>query len=455
MSSQAFAKPDPNCVNESAASQLYDQSQLPRYSVKNHSTFILWLIWVFLDHYHIMTPMRVGIIGLSSATTNLSASPGDGWAARLECSKSISVSELNNSISAHLPYLQTSKLFEIVALCNTSIESAKAAIKRHGLSTSTKAYGNPEDIANDPDIDLVVCCVRADRHYQATMPSLKVGKAVFVEWPLGANLEQGKEMLAAAKQSGSKTIVGLQGRSSPFTKKIKQLVESKAIGELLSSTMTLDLGFAADTEVPGVDYMAKKDSGANTLSIVFGHSADLIVYALGGIEEVSALLTTRWPVTKLLHSDGSFDKMIKRDTADHIMFHGTISGSGAPLSIYVRNGKGFKDVPNFSWRIFGTKGEICVTANAIPSLALGGEKIELYDHEKDAVEVVEVQYADVVKDLPTFAKNTALLYEGFANGADVAEGFVGFEEAVGMHKIIDAIEKSSEGKKYVKVDSPN
>jgi len=30
----------------------------------------------------IMAPIRVGIIGLSSATDNISISPGDGWAAR-------------------------------------------------------------------------------------------------------------------------------------------------------------------------------------------------------------------------------------------------------------------------------------------------------------------------------------------------------------------------------------
>jgi predicted dehydrogenase len=285
------------------------------------------------------------------------------------------------------------------------------------------------------------------------MPSLKIGKAVFVEWPLGANLEQAREMLTAAKQSGSKTIVGLQGRCSPFTQKVKQLVESKAIGELLSSTLTLDVGFAADTEVPGIDYMAKKDVGANTLTILFAHSADSVVYALGGIKEVSALLTTRWPVTKLLHSDGSFNKMIKRETADHVMFHGTISGSGTPLSIYVRNGKGFKNTPKLSWRIFGTKGEIRVTANGNLGLALGGEKIELYDHETDAVEVVEVHYADAVKDMPGYVKDIGSLYEAFANGAGVDQGLVRFEEAVEMHRMLDAMEKSNEGRKFVELDS--
>lgn len=276
---------------------------------------------------------------------------------------------------------------------------------------------------------------------------------MFVEWPLGANLEQAEDMLATAKRSGSKTIIGLQGRCSPFTHKVKQLVESKAIGELLSSTLTRDVGFGGDTELPGNDYMVKKEAGANTLTILFAHSADEAIFALGDIDEVSALLTTRWADTKLLHSDGSFNKMIKRETPDHVMFHGTISGSGAPVSIYVRNGKGFKDNPNVSWRIFGTKGEIRVTAHGALGLALGGEKIELYDHDKDSVEVIDVRYADGVKDLPMFSKDVGSVYEGFARGASVDEGLARFEEAVVMHRMVDAMEKSNEGRKFVKLGS--
>jgi predicted dehydrogenase len=68
-----------------------------------------------------MAPIRVGIIGLS---------PGQ-WAAK-----------------AHLPYLQspTSK-FEIVAVCNSSVESASKSVKHFKLKEGTKAYGNVQGMA--------------------------------------------------------------------------------------------------------------------------------------------------------------------------------------------------------------------------------------------------------------------------------------------------------------------
>ena len=143
--------------------------------------------------------------------------------------------------------------------------------------------------------------------------------------------------------------------------------------------------------------------------------------------------------------------MIDRETPDQIMVLATLQGSGAPFTMYLRGGKQFKDTPAVSWRIYGTKGEISVTAQAPVSLSVGNEQIQLYNHEKDSVETIEFQYGDAVKDLPPMAKNIGGLYELFAGDGDLKKGYVTFEEAVGMHKILAAIEQSSEEKHAVKV----
>lgn len=338
----------------------------------------------------------------------------------------------------------------MTALCNSSETSAKAAREKFGLPASTKTYGNPTELAKDADVDLIVCNVRVDRHYEVIKPAVEAGKNVFVEWPLGANLTQAEELLAISKKSGSKTIVGLQARGSPSIQKVRELVLGGAIGDLLSTTATLEIGFLDGTEPPGCDYITRKEVGGNILTILFGHMADPIFYALGGgVDELSALLTTRWPKTNLLHADGTFDKVLDRKTADHVMMQGTLSGTGAPVSIAVRAGKVFKGTPGLDWRIFGTKGEIRVTAPVNLSVGIPGEKIELFDHEKDTVETVETEWPASVKDVPMMAQNPGLLYELFAKGG--GEGFVSFEDAVQTHRIIDAMEKSSAEKKYVTV----
>src|ERR1700712_4315373 len=106
-----------------------------------------------------MSSIRVGIIGLSAAAT------GTNWAA-----------------TAHLPFLLKSPHYTITALCNSSVEAAKKAIVAYELPDTTKAYGNPEDIANDPEVDLVVANTRVDKHAEVLLASLKRGKDVFSEW---------------------------------------------------------------------------------------------------------------------------------------------------------------------------------------------------------------------------------------------------------------------------------
>lgn len=72
-----------------------------------------------------MPPIRVGLIGLSSSPPD--KYQGSGWAT-----------------SAHLPYLLNSDVYTLVALCNTSVESAKKAVKLNNLPESTKTYGSSE-----------------------------------------------------------------------------------------------------------------------------------------------------------------------------------------------------------------------------------------------------------------------------------------------------------------------
>lgn len=86
---------------------------------------------------------------------------------------------------AHLPYLQSAlgrKSYRIVALCNSSVEAAKSAIAAFQLDPTTKAYGSPDDLANDAEVDLVVCTVNAPLHAPTIRPSIAAAKRLFVEW---------------------------------------------------------------------------------------------------------------------------------------------------------------------------------------------------------------------------------------------------------------------------------
>lgn len=173
--------------------------------------------------------------------------------------------------TAHLPYLLQSPHYTITALCNSSLETAHAAIASHNLPASTKAYASPEDLAADPGIDLVVCSVNVKKHYALIKLALLEGKDVIVEWPLGASLAEAEELAVIAKEKGSKTTVVLQARFALVVRKVKEVLENGKIGKVLSSTMVGACNYHPGVEITGVEYHMDIESGGNMAMIHYGH----------------------------------------------------------------------------------------------------------------------------------------------------------------------------------------
>ena len=135
------------------------------------------------------------------------------------------------------------------------------------------------DLANDSQIDLVVCSVRVDKHFLTVKPSIMADKAVFVEWPLDRSLSLKKCFLSLSQKHGGKTIVGLQGSFSPVIRKLKEIVEKgddRGIGKVLSSTIVASVGNGDLTERKNVRYFLDRKVGGNVVSIHFGHSVEWI-----------------------------------------------------------------------------------------------------------------------------------------------------------------------------------
>jgi predicted dehydrogenase len=148
----------------------------------------------------------------------------------------------------YLPYLTQSSKYKIVALANSSVASAEAAIKEHHLPAEVKAYGSPADIAADPNVDMVVVSVNVAQHYDLIKSALEAAKMAYVEWPLGNNTAEAEELTELAKKKNLKTMVGLQSRQSSITRTVKEIVDSGKLGKVLSSTVVAEIG-AFDSEV--------------------------------------------------------------------------------------------------------------------------------------------------------------------------------------------------------------
>lgn len=361
-----------------------------------------------------MSPIRIGFIGLSS---------NQSWA-----------------VWAHYPYLKDSSKYTIVALQNSSLEAAQTAIKVHGLPASTKAYGTPEELAADPNVDLVIVCTRVDMHYAGLLPALKAGKDVFCEWPLAQTTAQAEELASIAKEKNVKTFVGIQAPQSPALNKIRTLLRDGRIGKVLSSTFYGTPKFFGKTELEALSWSHDISVGGNLVSIYALHALESIQYTLAPLVSYTSLLAQNFKETELISYTGEPRGTIPRTSHDQVLLQGSLS-CGAPVSFHLRGGPAFNDKIGSIWHIYGSAGEIKITGpDSYLQISDDNLNIEIFDHASKKTEVLSVE-KDAFSELPLFARNIARLYDAIADGKGIEDGVLDFETAVKRHQFIDEIYK--------------
>ncbi|KAI9759271.1 MAG: hypothetical protein M4579_002480 [Chaenotheca gracillima] len=374
-----------------------------------------------------MAPIRVAIIGLS---TSSNAGMTGAWA-----------------VNAHLPYLRASPDYEIVALCNSTVESAQKSIAHHGFGPDTKAYGNPEDLAKDPNVDLVVVSVRVDRHYHLVKPSVEAGKDIFVEWPLGSNTKEAEELTNIARAKGSKTAVGLQSRTSLVGVKVKELIDSGRIGKVQSSVASMTFpGLASSVMPESIAYFADSSVGGNALTIPAGHFIDHANFILGEFTELNATFVNQFPTIDVVNDAGEVVRSnVKKDVPDLVNVQGVLVNNVAfSFSLRIAHPVDGKAV---RWLISGTEGEIEITC-PVGMWQFSPPGITVRVCKKDGKDVedipVEADPESEIGKLGFLAHNPARIYEAFAKGE--TDKYATFEDAVVRHRMVDAIWESGHAK---------
>ena len=334
--------------------------------------------------------------------------------------------------NAHVPALNALPHYELKAVCTAHEETAKASAAAFGIDRAYHRFG---DMTADPEVDLVVVCVRVPGHRELVMGGLQAGKAVFCEWPLGANLAEAEEMAGLARKRSLKTIIGLQGRSDPAILYARDLVQQGHVGEVLTASLTT-AAQAVLQRGPGRIWQGVRANGANTLTIAGGHAIDALCAVLGEFAEVSARVATRIPEWRTMEG-----KPVPVDSPDSINVIGRMA-SGAEVSVSVAavpSNPGGNRI-----EIYGREGALFIRADG--SLNIGPSQVQAgKGKEPMASLAIPAKYKVAPESTPGGpAYNVA---QAYARAADALRGNgtfdVDFDLAVRRHRLIDAIERSS------------
>jgi predicted dehydrogenase len=119
---------------------------------------------------------------------------------------------------------------EFVWACDVD-ESALDLIKARypGVRTTTDL----EDILSDESVDAVVVSTPTSTHAAVSVAALSAGKHVLCEKPLAASTAECDDVIAAADQNGRLVMTGHTFIFNPAVRRMRELVETDAIGRVL------------------------------------------------------------------------------------------------------------------------------------------------------------------------------------------------------------------------------
>ncbi len=128
-----------------------------------------------------------------------------------------------------IPAMQRCKLCEVTAISSRKLEKAKDAAAELGIA---KSYGSYEELLADPEIDAVYNPLPNDLHVPWSIKAAEAGKHVLCEKPIGLDVAEAKELIAARDRTGVKIAEAFMVRLHPQWIRTKELIDAGRIGPL-------------------------------------------------------------------------------------------------------------------------------------------------------------------------------------------------------------------------------
>jgi polar amino acid transport system substrate-binding protein len=183
----------------------------------------------------------------------------------------------NFAKSVLLPRLAKMNRVSLVGLATATGRTAKAVGEQFGFEFCSTDY---RQLLTRDDINTVLIATRHNSHAALTAEALRAGKTVFVEKPLAIDEEGLNEVIAAARQSQGRVLVGFNRRFSSLSTELKQFLDGAGP---LAITYRVNAG-----EIPKESWIQQDEGGGRIVGEVC-HFVDTLQFLTGAeAEEVFA-----------------------------------------------------------------------------------------------------------------------------------------------------------------------
>jgi len=181
------------------------------------------------------------------------------------------------------PAMNVARNSRLVAVMRRDEEKARDYARRHKVP---KWYSNVEALIDDPEVNAIYIATPPHVHKELALKAIAAGKPVYVEKPMARTYQECEEMLAASEAAGVPLHVAYYRRTLPHFVKIKEWIQTGAIGEVRHVRIELNRTFMPDI-VGNLDRNWRVDpkiAGGGYFYDLASHQLDFLDFALGPIK---------------------------------------------------------------------------------------------------------------------------------------------------------------------------
>lgn len=279
---------------------------------------------------------------------------------------------------------------------------------------------------NDEHVNGVLLLTPPNTHLELGARIAAAGKHLLVEKPIDVTTSRARELVACCEQHGIVAATVLQHRTRDASRKLRQLLDARALGEIHSASVAVPWWRPQSYyDEPGRGTLARDGGGVLMTQAI--HTLDLFLWLVGLPDEVFA-----YAVTSAAH------RMECEDTVAGVMRYrnGCVASLHASTAIY----------PGFPERIeiSGSKG----------SATLGGGKLSVQYTDGSALEEGEAASLGSGADPMAFSHHAhRAVMASFVDAATRGvEPVASLRSALDVHVLIDALIASSAARQPMPVN---
>ena len=346
------------------------------------------------------------------------------------------------------------------AICGRDREGVKQAAETWGWESFETDW---KKLIKRKDIDVVDISAPGNLHAEMAIAAARAGKHVICEKPLANSLSEARDMLKSVQKAGVKNMVFFNYRRVPAVAFARQMIREGKLGQIYHFRAAYLQDWIVDAEFPLVWRLDKKIAGSGALGDIGAHIIDLSLFLVGEISEVVADLKTFIKKRPLLESGSAFFAQKKAGPPQL----GTVTVDDAALFIarFKNGAMGSFEATRFAtgrknanqFEIYGSRGALSFNLESLNELHYYSKDDSATEQGFKRVLVTDGGHPYLKAWWPpghiigyehTFTNAMSDFFLALETGQPVTPDFA---EGVKVQAVLDAVEKSADRKKWMKV----